>query len=415
MRKIFLSIATVASAAIFVLLAVTVNAQTVETKPVPTTPAVEADGNGNFDRPSISNQEIKDFQREFRDLQKQAKDMLQQIAKLKNADVEGWRTTLNGTISSATDCLNQFAQTPADDKRDIMDECRNMRLWEDMNDIREQFVPPQEIKQVLQEIKNQVRDLLRYKKQLPKSGAGGNTAELINSLLLQLEAFKNNINNSVGRDQRDAMQEYRDAQMWEEINKVRAQVELPTEMKNVLRDLKIVVKQVKTKAYKNAFAFFAVDEEKMQSALDAKQATVEQIMNFINEGNAEDAFALVEDDIHQGWHPGDLRHFTDMLRETHRRLKMIKDADMQAQVKELLSSIIDTLNAGDIREARDAMIQFTDQMQKYERLFQKYVGNGREMDDRTSQALEKLEALIQERLNRVETNQKETMPAKPIE
>lgn len=419
MRKIYLPIMTVALVAVFTLLAGAVNAQTEEKPvgPVPTTPAmVNEDGNGNFDRPSINNQEIKDFQREFRDLQKQAKEMLQQIAKIKNENAEEWRATLNGTISSAADCLNQFAQAPADEKRYIMDECRNMRLWEDMNDIREQFVPPQEIKQVLQEIKNQVRDLLRYKKQLPKSGAGGNTAELIDSLLLQLEAFKNNINNSSGRDQRDAMQEYRDAQMWEEINKVRAQVELPTEMKNVQRDLKIVVKQVKTKAYKNAFAFFGVDEEKMQDILTAKQATVEQIMNFINEGNAEDAFALVEEDIHQGWHPGDLRHLTDMLRETHQRLKMIKDADMKEQIKELLAPIIDTLNAGDIREARDAMMQFGEQMRKYERLFQKYVGReGSEMDDRTSQALEKLEMLIQDKLNKAEMNPKETMPAKPIE
>ncbi|MBI5022754.1 MAG: hypothetical protein HZC05_01130 [Candidatus Magasanikbacteria bacterium] len=413
MRKTFPIMAT--AVAIFSLLAIAAaNAQT-EEKPVPTTPPVIMDenGNGNFDKPSINNQEIKDFQREFRDLQNQAKEILKQLAQMKNT--EEWQATIKEIMSSAIECVAQFNQAPADEKRDIMDDCRGRRLWEDMNDIREQFVPPQEIKQVLQEIKNQTRDLLRYKKQLPKSGAGGNIAELIDSLLLQIEAFKNNIINSVGRDQRDAMQEFRDAQMWDELNKIRAQVELPKEMKSVQSDLKIVVKQVKTKSYKNAFAFFSVDEEKLQNALNNKQATVAQIMSLINEGNAEDAFALVEEDIHQGWHPGDLRHLTDMLRETHQRLKMIRDADMQAQVKEVLSPIIDTLNAGDIREARDAMVQFGDQMRKYERLFQKYIGREGEIDERTSQALEKLETLIQEKLNKVETNPKEATPAKPVE
>ncbi|MEK9183217.1 MAG: hypothetical protein AAB849_01800 [Patescibacteria group bacterium] len=401
----------ITAALTIILTAGAVNAQSEETKLE--SPASIEENNDNSEKPTISNQEIKDFQREFRDLQKQVKELLGQLAKVKGA--EEWKNTVSEINKSAADCLARFAQAGIDEKRDIMDECRSAGLWENMNEIRDEFVPPQELKRVLQDIKNQTRDLLRYKKQLSKISADADAGQLIATLLAQLETFKNNITNNVGRDQRDAMQDYWDAQIWEELNKVRAFVELPREMKNVQRDLKIVQKSVQNKSYKTAFAFFGVDEDKLFAALVAKQGVVEQILSLMNQGDAAEAFALVEEDIHQGWHPGDLRHLTDMLRETHQRLKTMKDADILEQVKEVLSPIIDTLNDGDIREARDAMVQFTDQMQKYERVFQRYYGGEREIDAKTSQALEKLEGLIQQKLNKEETNPKQAIPSESTE
>lgn len=360
----------------------------------------------------IPPQEKKDFTNEFRNLQKEANQLLKDIAKAKGT--EEWQAILKQTVSAAIDCVNRFNQAPTEEQRDVMDDCRSQNLWNDMNDIRQEFVPPREIKQVFQEIKNQQQELNRYKKQLAKVVGGSATLGMIENLLVQLETYKTNISQAVGRDQRDAMQDFRDAQIWEEINKIRAVVELPKEMKNIVRDLKIVQKNVKSASYQKALKFFEIDIEKLRTNLDAKQAVVDQINAFSNEGDVENAFLLLEEDIHQGWHPGDVRHFSDMMRETHQRMKGLKDSEIRDQIMFILSSIVDTFNQGDYREAKDGFIQFGDQMQKYERLFQRYYKGGDEFDEKTQNALEKLESIIQNKLQKGEIPVEQKIPSKPI-
>lgn len=361
-------------------------------------------------------QEKKDFINEFRNLQKETNTILKQLAKVKGS--EDWQAALKEVVSAASDCVNRFNQAPADEQREIMDDCRSQQLWNSMNEIREEFVPPQEIKQALSEIKRQQQELTRYKKQMAKLAGATSGLEMIEKLQALLEFYKNSITQAVGRDQREAIQDYRDAQIWDELNKIRAMVELPKEMKGINNDLKIVKKNVKSKSYQQAFKFFGVDLTALQAGLDAKQATVDQINAFVTEGNAEEAFLLLEEDIHQGWHPGDVRHFSDMMRETYQRMKGLKDTEIKDQIMLILSSVVDTFNQGDYREARDGFVQFGDQMRKYENLFRKYYG-GRELDEKSQSALEKLETLIQEKLQKGEVppekqSPTETTPAIPV-
>lgn len=377
---------------------------------------MEKNGDEGGGPPPLSSQEKRDFVNEFRNLQKETNQMLKQLAKVKGA--EEWQASLKEVVSAASDCVNRFNQAPPEEQRDIMDDCRSQQLWNSMNEIREEFVPPQEIKQALSEIKRQQQELTRYKKQMAKLAGGASGVEMIEKLLATLEFHKNSITQAVGRDQRDAMQDYRDAQIWEEINKIRAVVELPKEMKNITRDLKIVQKNVKAKSYQQALKYFGIDIVALQAGLDAKQATIDQINAFVAEGNVEEAFLLLEEDIHQGWHPGDVRQFSDMMRETYQRMKGLKDTELKDQIMLILSSIVETFNQGDYREAKDAFIQFGDQMQKYENLFRKYYG-GRELDEKSQNALEKLETLIQEKLQKGEVppekqSPTETIPAIPV-
>lgn len=373
--------------ALFLALPLVVAAQEQEMK--------KPDDGGDGSQP-IRAEEKRDFLNEFRNLQKETNQILKQLAKVKGAEV--WQVTLAEISRAANDCVANFNQAPADAQREIMDDCREQRLWDSMNEIKEEFVPPQELNNIFRDIKKQQQELVRYKKQMNKLVGGTGGLEMIEKLLTQLDAHKNSITQAVGRDQRDAMQDYWDAQFWDEINKVRAVVELPKEMKNIVRDLKIVQKNVQAKAYQQAFKYFGVNVEQLQQALVNKQATIDQINNFVAVGNGEDAFLLLEEDIHQGWHPGDIRHFSDMMRETYQRMKGLDDTEIKDQITSILSSIVDTFNQGDYREAKEAFVQFGDQMQKYERLFQRYYKGNAEFDQKTTSALEKLESLIQEKL-----------------
>ncbi len=356
-------------------------------------------------------QEKKDFINEFNNQLKEANNLLKQLAKVKGA--EEWQTSLKEIVNGAQECLTRFNQAPADEQRGIMDDCRSQQLWNSINEIREEFVPPQELNKVFQEIKRQQQELTRYKKQMAKLAGGASGVERIEKLLALLETHKNSITQAIGRDQREAMQDYWNAQVWEEINKIRAMVELPKEMKSIASDLKIVKKNVKTKSYQQAFKFFGVDIDKLQAGLDAKQATIDQINAFAAEGNIEEAYLLLDEDIHQGWHPGDVRQFSDMMRDTYQRMKGLKDTEIKNQIMLILSSIVDTFDQGDYREAKDAFNQFGNQMQKYESLFRRYYKGGNGFDVKTQDALGKLESLIQEKLQGSPTETKPT--EKPIQ
>ncbi len=277
-----------------------------------------------------------------------------------------------------------------------MDECRGLNLWQDMNDIRNEFVPPHELKNILNEIKRLTQELKQIKKQGAKLGE--EFLLLVDDLLAKVESHRVAINNAAGRDQRDAMQEFWDGQYWQEKDALRARIELPREMKNIIRDLNIVKKNVKAKAYIQAYKYFGVDIELLQKALDNRQEVVNQINNYVKEGNIEEAYDLLRDEIYEGWHPGDVRHFSDMLREFYQRMKPLKDTEIKEQIMAIMASIVETFNSGDYRYAKDTLIQFSDQMRKYEPIFRRYYG-GREMDDKTLGTLEKLETLIQEKLS----------------
>ncbi|MBI2444402.1 MAG: hypothetical protein HYV42_04155 [Candidatus Magasanikbacteria bacterium] len=359
-------------------------------------------------QPPVSARELRDFVRQFRDTGREAGQMLKQLAKVKGTDE--WQATLKEVISKAADCVKNVPAVSGDEQREAMNDCHNERLWDSINEIREQFVPPQEIKNVLNEIKRQTQELNRYKKQLAKLGGG---TELADSLLAQVEVHKNNITNAAGRDQREAMQEYWDAQMWEEVNKIRARVELPREMKNVTRELTALQRDLKNRTLQKAFEYFGIDQAKLQTSVAEKQATVEQVNALVQAGNTEEAFALVQDSIYEGWHPGDVRHFSGMMRDTYGRLRGLRDTEIKEQILSLLKGIVDTFNEGDYREARDGLVQFTDQLQRFDRLFRPYYRGEREFDDRTSAALEKLESLIQQKLEKGERTP-EVKKAEPV-
>lgn len=72
-------------------------------------------------------------------------------------------------------------------------------------------------------------------------------------------------------------------------------------------------------------------------------------------------------------------------------MKGLKDSEIKDQIMLILSSIVDTFNQGDYREAKEAFIQFGNQMQKYERLFQRYYKGGVEFDQKTQNAQERLQ------------------------
>ena len=109
----------------------------------------------------------------------------------------------------------------------------------------EDFVDPREVQQVLREIKDIRRELNRFAKQLVKMANSGDDVNQVNSLLEQIKDFESKILNE--ESMRDTIQEFRDAQIWQEIQRIRAKIEIPKEMKQWGKEIKRGEKLLKQK------------------------------------------------------------------------------------------------------------------------------------------------------------------------
>ncbi len=345
-----------------------------------------------------SKQEISDFQREMKDLMNQAKTLLKDLKKTKGT--EEWQQTIQEVVTSASSCASKILTLPSDEKRSYIDDCRGQGLWDSLNEIREEFVPPQDIKNALNDMKRQTKDLERFKKLLTKVGADVKTAD---DLIAKIGVHKAAVGNLKGKDLRDELQEFWSNNYWDEINKIRVRTELPKELKDISKELKFLEKDLSSSQLKKAFPFFGLDSEQAKKLLEAKKASITQIQSFLDAGDYDAAGGLLQEDVHDGWHPGDLRHFVGMVREAYERMKNVKDDQILDQILTILDPIAESFASGDVRDAKEAMIQFTDQMRKYENLFQPYYRGGvHKATKKTQDALGKLEDLISEKLKKGE-------------
>ena len=347
----------------------------------------------------VNKDELNNFKREMSDVSKQVKDLQKQLKGSKG--MEEWAATLKDLLVKIGECRTKVSSTPTDDQRDFMDDCRGNNFWDTINDIREEFVPPQDIKNANRDITRQLKDLNKYKKTLSKKTEMSASLQLVEDLMKLVTSHKDAITNSKGRDQRDALNDFwsSNGDLNEEMNKIRAMIELPKEMKNISNDMKFVLKEASNKTMAKAYTFFGVDKEKVIELLNAKKATIDQISALMAKNTYDEAMELVQEEIHQGWHPGDARHLLGMTRETYDRLRGVKDEKLKNAVLAVVGPILEGFIAGDVRDARDAMVQFTDQMRKYERFFRPSYNRGSKgLDKNMLKALGKVESLIQEKI-----------------
>lgn len=212
----------------------------------------------------------------------------------------------------------------------------------------EDFVDPREVQQALREIKDQKKELTRLARQVKKLAGGESILGEINALLEQIIGFENSINEGVNL--RDAIQEFRDAQIWEELNGIRAKVEIPREMAQWNKEIKKLEKLLKQKKYQN----MGLDLTAAGSKITEIKETLARVQEFYNSGDFESAMEEFND-VRQDFHPGEIMNVLQRMQELTNRLKSVKNAEVKQKVKEAFSEVINNFNEGEFRVARELM------------------------------------------------------------
>ena len=194
---------------------------------------------------------------------------------------------------------------------------------------------------------------------------------------------------------------------------MREYAEIPRNLCGASKDLKALDRFVGQKNLGKALSFFGIDLSLVKNALTVKRATIDQINAALSSGDADEAQALMEESIYQGWHPGDLRHALDMFRESYDTLRFLKgDSEIREEVMAVLEPIVEAFNAGEYRESRDALVQFTNELRPYRQYFERSGKSGLNLDAKTRKLLNKLEATIEQKLGSDESSSGMRLQAK---
>jgi len=254
-----------------------------------------------------------------------------------------------------------------------------------------EFVDPREVKNALNDIKRMQGDLKRFLKQVKKLPNSADDVATINDLLTQLTGHQKNIKTpSEDMSLREALQDFWDARIWEEVDKIRAKVQLPKELVNVAKDLKKAKKLITQKA----FTSLGLDMSAVSAALAESEAAYNEAKTNYDQGNMEDA-QLAMEPIHSGLHPGEIMGVLYQMKEIKNRLKGLRNKEVKAIVDELLVDVIDSANDGDFREANQAMNDIRAELMK---IMQKYMKATSKLDDKTRAKFDKLEEMIANKL-----------------
>lgn len=266
--------------------------------------------------------------------------------------------------------------------------------------MREEFVDPQEIKDTLRQLKEIKRDAQRILKKAQKSANFTNEISELNTLLVDISNFYTAISSaSGGSAQREALQEFYDAQLWERVNAVRIKIEFPNELKMIERDLKKLEKLVNSKG----FSLEKIDTNVISSKVQEIRSAIAEARNFFTQGDFEDAQEALSV-IHEGAHPGEILGVLHQLREINRRLKSMKK-EVRDEFHEALSTVYEAVNGGDFREANMMLSDVSNELWKlFDKVKNKRSGMSGELQNKLRSLEERLQSKQQEIQQQEEQN-----------
>ena len=257
------------------------------------------------------------------------------------------------------------------------------------------FVDPRELQQVLREIRDLQSQIKQLTSQMRKNPAFADDLVKINALGAELAQFNSSIRSAVssGASPREVIQDFRDNQYWDQLNAVRAKVQLPREIKQIETTLRRLERTLKVKSIQQ----IGINVGALEAKIGEMKQTLASVQGHLAAGNFEEAQEAMQL-FHEGGHPGEIEGTIYRVRDTKNLLKRVKDEQIRAEVDKILQPVIDAFNAGEYRDARETLDEYADDLQ---RLIQRFltirVFQGRSRQDSFSR-IQNLDSLIRAKL-----------------
>ena len=227
----------------------------------------------------------------------------------------------------------------------------------------EERVDPREIREVLQriqEIQKQIASLLRQAK---KAAANSDDVARLNAIAAELNQTKTILSNSGAdaEDQRAAIQEFHDSNYWEEIDEIRAKIELPTFVKQLEKSLTQLKKVIRQKATQT----LGFNMGQISAVVAEMEADLAAVKTGMANSDWEEARDLMQALREEGKNPQEIQSIILGVREIRTMMKRArKNADLSAQIESALREIFGEFNAGNYQEAREAVEELKQEVRR---------------------------------------------------
>lgn len=213
---------------------------------------------------------------------------------------------------------------------------------------QEDFVDPREIENTLRDLarmKSEARGFVKRAKKLPE------IKQRAEEIIKEIDGYIASIKNPpADYTPREALQEFYDARMWDEVQKIRTQLELPQMLKDLPLSIKKVERLIKLKSYQK----IGLDLTSINNYLAEAKETIKEAQSLHQEGDWEGAMETLQF-MNESGHPGELEGAVRRLKEANDRIKTIKDKDVKAQLIESLVPVIEAVNEGDFRFSQEIL------------------------------------------------------------
>lgn len=226
----------------------------------------------------------------------------------------------------------------------------NEPIVEEAEMFPEDIVDPREIENALREIgrlKAEARGLLKRASKLQNTELKQRLTEIIS----QLDTFAVNLKNPpADYTEREALMEFYDARMWDEVSKIRAYIELP----QILKDIPLITRRVEKLIKLKSYQTLGLDMQGIANYLSEVKAAHAEADVLYKAGDVEGAMEQLEF-LHEDGHPGELEGAIRRLKEINDLIKRVRDKEIQKELKEMLMPVIEAINDGDFRTAHEIL------------------------------------------------------------
>ncbi|MBI5138335.1 MAG: hypothetical protein HZA95_00875 [Candidatus Vogelbacteria bacterium] len=251
------------------------------------------------------------------------------------------------------------------------------------------FVDPRQISDALRQIKEVRRETNRLLKRT-KSLKLEAPQSVLNSLLEDLKKSEDAINNAEDGKEQEPVQDFFESRAWEVVQKVRIEVELPSELQRVESELKRLEKTISVKN----FSLEGIDTELIRAKITEIREAVNTARAAMAENNPEEAQVAMHT-IYEGSHPGDINGVVQQMKEISSALKRIKSAEIKESMLDLLAPVFEAVEEGDFREANMALNEARREIMPLMGKVQKLM----KMNPETQRKIQMLEKQIEDKLN----------------
>jgi ribosomal protein S20 len=216
-------------------------------------------------------------------------------------------------------------------------------------ELPERQISPQEIKQTLRDIKMLMSNLKRIVSKLRKVTSDGDVSRA-EEIMNILSNFQNVISSGNNEEIIDALDEFRQENYWEEVNRLRLKTELPREIKQMASAIKRLQKMLNVKALQK----LGLNLGAVRQNVVEMNETLQSAQSFYQNGEFDEAMETLQE-LRENINPDEIQNVLNRLNNFNRMISRARNKDAKAQARQILQQAIDAFNSGEYHEAQEIL------------------------------------------------------------